>query len=111
MHSTIGRDTRFMHETLGSNKMSQSLIKEDRAISPDFFVDFALTQKTMNISEKVSEKLESLHSFLDLLRMRLAIQQDFTLSNIVTLFDYSRKGFITVDDLKKADVLESLDHL
>jgi hypothetical protein len=111
MHSTLGRDTQYMDETLGGANKTQSLINEDRVISPNFLVDFALTQKTINITEKVGEQLESLHSFLDLLRMRLAIQEDFTLSSIVTLFDSSKKGFITVDDLKRADVLQSLDHL
>ena len=41
--------------------------------------------------------------------MRLSIQEDFTLGGIVTLFDKEKKGFITVDDLKKADVFRSLD--
>ena len=43
--------------------------------------------------------------------MRLSIQPDFTLGGIVNFFDPSKKGFITVEDLQRVDVLQSLDHL
>lgn len=43
--------------------------------------------------------------------MRLSIQEDFTLGGIVTLFDTSKKGYITADDIRKADDLQSLDHV
>ena len=37
--------------------------------------------------------------------MRLSIQEDFTFGGIVTLFDPKKKGYITADDLKRADDL------
>ena len=49
--------------------------------------------------------MESLQSFLDLLRMRLSIQEDFTLGGIVTLFDTTKKGYITANDIRRADDL------
>ena len=60
---------------------------------------------------KVDGQLESLKSFLDLLRMRLSIQEDFTLGGIVAYFDPKKKGYITAADLKQADVQHSMDHL
>lgn len=84
---------------------------DDRIINADQFIDFALTQKTVEISIKVGNQLQSLLSFLDLIRMRLSIQQDFTLGGIVNFFDPSKKGFITVDDLQKADVMKSMEKL
>ena len=75
------------------------------------FIDFELSAQTINITLKVDEKLEALRSFLDLLRMRLSIQEDFTLGGIVNFFDPSKKGYITAADLKNADVLKSMDQL
>ena len=41
--------------------------------------------------------------------MRLSIQEDFTFGGIVSFFDPSKKGYITAEDLKRADVHNSLD--
>ena len=86
-------------------------LDDDRIIAADNFIDFALTQKSVNISVKVDKQLESLRSFLDLLRMRISIQQDFTLGGVVHFFDPTKKGYITVADLKAADTMRSLDNL
>ena len=59
------------------------MIEDDRIINAEQFIDFELSAQTINISLKVDEKLEALRSFLDLLRMRLSIQEDFTLGGIV----------------------------
>lgn len=95
-----------------TKKTNSSIILDDRIMNADQFVDFALTQKSVvDISVKVDGQLESLRSVLDLLRMRLSIQEDFTLGGIVAYFDPMKKGYITAEDLKKADALHSLDHL
>ena len=62
----------------------------------------------MAIGVKVEGQLESLRSFLDLLRMRISIQQDFTLGGVVHYFDSGKKGYITVDDIRAADSMSSL---
>ena len=101
----------FLQDSLVDTKKNSSLVLDDRIINAEQFVDFALTQQTVDISVKVDGQLESLRSFLDLLRMRLSIQEDFTLGGIVSYFDPSKKGYITAADLKNADVHQSLDHL
>ena len=35
--------------------------------------------------------------------MRLAIQEDYTLGALVSLFDPGKKGFVTIGDLRQAD--------
>lgn len=41
--------------------------------------------------------------------MRISIQQDFTLGGVVHFFDSAKKGYITVEDIKGADTMSSLD--
>ena len=95
-----------MQDTLSRKEIDQSLLTlDDRIMNADEFVEFALSQKTVNIADKVDDKLENLKQFLDLLRMRLSIQEDFTFGGIVALFDPKKKGYITADDLKRADDL------
>ena len=113
--ASIGKDSSInqratqksiMHDTLSRKEIDQSLLTlDDRIMNADEFVEFALSQKTVNIVDKVDDKLENLKQFLDLLRMRLSIQEDFTFGGIVTLFDPKKKGYITADDLKRADDL------
>ena len=76
-----------------------SSLNDVRIIPADQVVDFTLSMKTVNLPNKVDQQLESLLSFLDLLRMRLSIQEDLTFGGIVSFFDPSKKGFITVEDL------------
>ena len=68
---------------LGQSIMGQSI------------VDFQLTNETMETAFKVYKQLDQLNQFLDLLRMRLAIQKDFTIGGLVQVFDPKKKGYIT----------------
>ena len=63
-------------------------------------VDFALTSGSVDAAMRVIQQLNTLNQFLDLLRMRLAIQQDFTLGSLVSQFDQDKKGFVTIDDFR-----------
>ena len=53
--SSINRDTTFLRDTLLKSQKSLSLIDDDRCINHDQFLDFALTQQTLNISVKVGQ--------------------------------------------------------
>ena len=104
--------SRFLRDTFAQSKISSaSWMDEDRVVAAEMLVDFALSSKTLDISMKVRGQLESLNQFLDLLRMRLSIQEDFTMGAIVTMFDKTKKGFITINDVKKADAFSSLEQL
>ena len=50
-----------MHDTLSRKEIDQSLLTlDDRIMNADEFVEFALSQKTVNIVDKVDDKLENL---------------------------------------------------
>ena len=70
-------------------------------------VDFALTSDSVDAAMRVIQQLNTLNQFLDLLRMRLAIQQDFTLGSLVSQFDHDKKGFVTIDDFRPQASLEA----
>ena len=53
-----------MHDTLSRKEIDQSLLTlDDRIMNADEFVEFALSQKTVNIVDKVDDKLENLKYF------------------------------------------------
>lgn len=98
--SDFNRDSiRLQHSLIRS-----SLKKESRRLTQKTddgtTVDFALTSESVDAAMKVIQQLNTLHQFLDLLRMRLAIQEDFTLGALVSLFDPGKKGFVTIGDLR-----------
>ena len=101
----------MLNDGISRRSSTVSKIDEDRIIAAENFIDFALTQKTVDISVKVDGQLDNLRNFLDLLRMRISIQPDFTLGGVVHFFDPGKKGYINVSDLKSADCMQSLDAL
>ena len=74
-------------------------------------IDFQLTNETMEFAFKVYRQLEQLEQFLDLLRMKLAIQHDFTIGGLVQVFDPKKKGFITLSDLRNSDISGNLSSI
>lgn len=66
-------------------------------------VDFQLTQESaLNEAIRLSGKIETLEQHLELLKMRLAIQEDFTLAELVNIFDTQKKGFVTESDIRRS---------
>lgn len=85
--SDFNRDSiRLQHSLIRS-----SLKKESRRMTQQTdgatTIDFALTSESVDAAIKVIQQLNTLNQFIDLLRMRLAIQEDFTLGALVALFD------------------------